>query len=53
MGTVKKIVSAGFTGVIGLIFTLAGLQLITLTSELLLYMGATLLLLAVFFFFKA
>lgn len=48
----KKVVMVGFTSVVGLIFLLAGLNLITLTSNLMLYSGVALILLAIFFFFK-
>lgn len=49
----KKIIAVGFPGILGILLSLAGVSLITLTDQLLLYIGITLLALAVFFFFKS
>lgn len=46
----KKAILIILTGVAGLLLTLAGLGLITLTSPLILYSGIALLILTVFFY---
>lgn len=48
----KKVISVGLSGFVGLILVLAGVGLITLTQSLLLYAGIVLLILAIFFFIK-
>lgn len=48
----KKFISVGFTGFLGLLLLLAGFGLVTFTQSLLLYVGITLLALALFFFLK-
>lgn len=49
----RKIITVGFPGILGILLVLAGVGLISLTTQLLLYIGVTLLALAVFFFFKS
>ncbi len=46
----KKVILIVLTGVAGLLLTLAGLGLITLTPTLILYSGIALLILTVFFY---
>ncbi len=46
----KKVILIVLTGVAGLLLTLAGLGLITLTTPLILYSGIALLILAVLFY---
>lgn len=48
----KKLISVSFCGILGLLLVLAGLGLVTLTQTLLLYVGITLLALALFFLIK-
>lgn len=47
----KKVILIILTGVAGLLLTLAGLGLITLTPPLILYSGIALLILTVLFYF--
>lgn len=51
MGSVKKVLWVGLTGVSGLLLTLAGLQLIDLSETLILYSGVTLLVTAALMYF--
>lgn len=53
MGKIRKLVLLGLTGVAGLLLTLAGINLIELSQKLILYSGASLLVLTglIYFFY--
>lgn len=51
MAQIKKLLFVGLTGVLGLLLTLAGLSLISLSDNLLLYVGITLLATALIYYF--
>lgn len=51
MGRLKKFILVTLTGVAGLLLTLAGFSLISLSQSLILYAGVILLVLAVLMYF--
>lgn len=51
MGKVKKTLWVGLVGIIGLLLTLAGIDLIQLSQSLILYSGLALISLAILLYF--